>query len=47
MHVNHMFRLIIPVYDMDTYIFKLNVFLQQADYESNTILFSSFRVFNM
>jgi len=45
--MNNVFRLVHPVYDMDTYIFKVNVFTKQAKYEYNTVLFSSFRVFNM
>jgi len=31
--MNHVFRLVNPVYAMDTYIFKVNVFRKQADYE--------------
>jgi len=31
--MNTVFRLVDPVYDMDTYIFKLNVFTKQAIYE--------------
>jgi len=46
-NMNHAFRLVNPVYDMDTYIFKVNVFAKQAKHESNTVLFSSLRVFNM
>jgi len=45
--MNNVFRLVNPVYDMDTYIFKANVFTKQAKYESNTVFFASFRVFNM
>jgi len=36
-----------PVYDMDTYIFKVAVFIKQAQYESNTVMFLPPRVFNM
>jgi len=32
-NINHVFRLDNPVYDMDTYIFKVNVFTKQAKYE--------------
>ena len=31
--MNNVFRLVNPVYDMDTYIFKVNVFTKQAKYE--------------
>jgi len=31
--MNTVFRLVNPVYDMDTYIVKLNVFTKQAEYE--------------
>jgi len=31
--MKHLFRLVNPVYDMDTYIFKVNVFTKQAKYE--------------
>jgi len=44
--MNNVFRLVNPVYDMYTCIFKVNVFKKQAKYESNTVFFSSFRVFN-
>jgi len=30
---NNPFRLVCPIYDMDTYIFKVGVFTQQAKYE--------------
>jgi len=45
--MNAVFRLTDPVYDMDMYIFKANVFTKQAEYEQNTVFISSFRVFNM
>jgi len=45
--MNTVLRLINPVYAMDTYIFKVNVFTKQANYEYNTVFFFSFRVFNM
>jgi len=45
-NMNHVFRLSNPVYDMDTYTFKVNVFTKQGKYESNTIFLSLFRVFN-
>ena len=32
-NMNHVFRLVNPAYDMDTYICKLNVFTKQANYE--------------
>jgi len=41
------FRLVNPVYAMDTYILKVHVFTKQASYESNTVFFSPVRVFNM
>jgi len=31
--MNNVFRLMNPVYDMDTHIFKVNVFTKQANYE--------------
>ena len=31
--MNTVFRLVTPVYDMDTYTFKVNVFTKQAKYE--------------
>jgi len=45
--MNDAFRLVNHVYDMDTYIFKVNVFTEQATYEENTVFFPSFQVFNM
>jgi len=36
-----------PVYDMDSYIFKVNIFTKQAEHELNNVFVSSFRVFNM
>jgi len=45
--MNTIFRLVDPVYDMDTYIFKVNVFTKQATYEETTVFFSAFRVFNI
>ena len=44
--MNHVFHLMNPVYDMDTYIFAVSVYITQVAYESNTLFFSSFRVFN-
>ena len=38
--MNTVFRLVNPVYDMDTQIFKLNVFTKQAEHEQNTVCFS-------
>jgi len=32
-NMNHISRLIHSVYDMETYIFKVNVFTKQAKYE--------------
>ena len=46
-NVNDIFRLVNPALDMDTYIFKETLFLEQAKYEKNTVFFSSFRVFNL
>jgi len=31
--MSNVFRLVNPAYDMDTYIFKVNVFTKQAKYE--------------
>ena len=31
--MNTVFRLVNPVYDMDTYIFRVHVFTKQAKYE--------------
>jgi len=31
--MNNVFRLANPVYDMNMYIFKVDVFIQQAKYE--------------
>jgi len=45
--MNNVFRLVNPVFDIDTYIFKVTVFTKQAEYEYNTVFLSSFRVFNM
>jgi len=45
--MNTVFRLVNPENDMDTSICKVNVFAKQAKYESNTVFFFSFRVFNM
>jgi len=45
--MNNVFRLVSPVYDMDMYIFKLDVFTKQAKYELNTAFRSPTRVFNM
>jgi len=44
--MTNVFRLVNPVYDMHMYIFKVNVFIKQAQYESNPIFVSSLRVFN-
>ena len=32
-NMNHVFRLVKPVYDTDTYIFKVHVFTKQTKYE--------------
>jgi len=32
-NMNNLFRLVNPVYDMDTYTFKVNVFTKQANHE--------------
>jgi len=32
-HTNNVFRLVSPVLDKNTYIFKANVFINQAQYE--------------
>jgi len=31
--MNHVFRLVNPVYDRNPYLFKVNVFTKQAEYE--------------
>jgi len=41
------FDLVHPVYDIDTYTFKLNVVTKRAKYEYNTVLVPSLRIFNM
>ena len=46
-NMNNAFRLVNPIYDMDTYIFKVNVFTKQAKNEYDIVFLSSFRVFNM
>jgi len=45
--MNNVFRLADPVYAMETYIFKVSVFTKLVKYARNTVIFSSFRVFNM
>jgi len=45
--MNNVFRLVNLVYDMDTHVFKVDAFIKQAQYEKNTVYYSSFRVFNM
>jgi len=45
--MNNVFRLVHPVIDMNTYIFKVKVFTKQAKYEYNPVFVSTFRVFNM
>ena len=39
----HVFRLLNPVYAMNTYIRKVDVFTQQANYESNRVFVPSLR----
>ena len=46
-NMNHVFRLVKPVYDMDRFIFKVNVFIKLSNYEWNTVFSSWLRVFNM
>jgi len=38
--VNNVFRLVNPVYDMETYIFEAGVFTKHAKYEENTVFVS-------
>jgi len=45
--MNDVSRLINPVYDMDTYIFMVTVFIQQAKYAYNFVFYASPRVFIM
>jgi len=45
--MNIVFRRVDPVYDMNTYKFKMTVLTKQAKYEYTTIFVSSFRAFNM
>ena len=45
--MNNVFRLCNPVYDRNPYMFKVKLFTKQVKYEKNTVLSSSFRVFNM
>jgi len=42
---NRVFRLIYPVYDMNSYIFKVTVFTAQATSEYNTRMFLSLHLF--
>ena len=42
-----MFGLVHPVYDRNPYLFKVDVFIKQGNYEKNTVFFSLLRVFNM
>jgi len=42
--MNNVFRLVNPVYNMEMYIFKVTVFKKQAQYEWNTVFYSSLRV---
>jgi len=42
---NSVFRLVHPIYDLNTYIFKVSVFIEQAD-EWNTVFECSLHVFN-
>jgi len=46
MNTNTVFRLINPVYDTDTYLFKVNVFTKQAKSEQNLVCFPSLRALN-
>jgi len=41
MDTNSVFRLVYPAYDMTTYVFKVNVFTKQAEYEKNSVFRSS------
>jgi len=45
--MNHVLRLVNPVYDRNPYMFKVNVFTKQAKYGKNTVFVSAFRVFNV
>ena len=45
--MKNVFRLVNPVYDIDQYTFKVDGITKPAKYEWNTVLCSSFRVFNM
>jgi len=45
--MNNVFRLVNPVYNIDTHVFKVHAFTKQAIHEKKTGFFSSFRVFNM
>jgi len=36
--MNNVFRLVNPVYEMDTYIFKVDIFIKQANNEENPFL---------
>jgi len=38
-NTNNVFRMVNPVYVTDTYLFNVNVFKQQANYEYKSILF--------
>jgi len=45
--MNSIFRLVNPVLDRNNFIFKVIVFIKQAKYEYNTVLYASLRIFNM
>jgi len=45
--MNTVFRLVNPLLDRNMFIFKLTVFIERAKYESNPVLKSSLRIFNM
>jgi len=45
--MNNVFRLVNPVYDVDTCIVKETVFTKQAKYESNAVFYSSLSIFNI
>jgi len=44
--MNNVFRIDSSVNDMSTCLFKLNVFIEQAKHERNTVFCSLLRVFN-
>jgi len=45
--MNHVFRLVNPVFDRNTYKCKITGFIKRAKYEYDTVFYSSLYIFNM